>query len=134
MASDRVWRNPKEKTVILDSSSIMMPFEYSINLEDELTRLLGKINILIPKPIVDELIHLSKNGKGRKKRLAKPALELIKNYKIIDSEGKGDDSVLFLAKKLQAIVVTNDRELRIRVKKESLQTIFLRGKKRLVLG
>ena len=134
MASDRLWRNPKEKTVILDSSSIMMPFEYSINLEDELTRLLGKINILIPKPIVDELEYLSKNGKGRKKRLAKPALELIKNYKIIDSEGKGDDSVLYLAKKLQAIVVTNDRELRKRVKKESLQTIYLRGKKRLVLG
>ncbi len=133
MASDRLWRNPKEKTVILDSSSIMMPFEYSINLEDELTRLLGKTNILIPKPIVEELIYLSKNGKGRKKRLAKPALELIKNYKTIDSEGKGDDSVLFLAKKLKAIVVTNDRELRNRAKKESLQTIYLRGKKRLVL-
>ncbi|UCF50287.1 MAG: hypothetical protein JSU91_02050 [Thermoplasmatales archaeon] len=133
MASDRLWRNPKEKTVILDSSSIMMPFEYSINLEDELTRLLGKTNILIPKPIIDELIFLSKNGKGRKKLLAKPALELIKNYKIVDSEGKGDDSVLFLAKKLNAIVVTNDRELRNRLKKESLQTIFLRGKKRLVL-
>lgn len=133
MASNRLWRNPKEKTVILDSSSIMMPFEYSINLEDELTRLLGKSIILIPKPIVDELIFLSKNGKGRKKLLAKPALELIKNYKIVDSEGKGDDSVLFLAKKLNAIVVTNDRELRNRLKKESLQTIFLRGKKRLVL-
>jgi rRNA-processing protein FCF1 len=133
MASNRLWRNPKEKTVILDSSSIMMPFEYSINLEDELTRLLGKTNILIPKPIVDELIFLSKNGKGRKKLLAKPALELIKNYKIVDSEGKGDDSVLFLAKKINAIVVTNDRELRNRLKKESLQTIFLRGKKRLVL-
>jgi rRNA-processing protein FCF1 len=133
MASNRLWRNPKEKTVILDSSSIMMTFEYSINLEDEITRLLGKTNILIPKPIVDELIFLSKNGKGRKKLLAKPALELIKNYKIVDSEGKGDDSVLFLAKKINAIVVTNDRELRNRLKKESLQTIFLRGKKRLVL-
>ncbi|KYK32751.1 MAG: hypothetical protein AYK22_07080 [Thermoplasmatales archaeon SG8-52-3] len=133
MASDRLWRNPKERTVILDSSSIMMPFEFSIDLEDELIRLVGKVNIIIPKPIFDELISLSKNGKDRKKHLAKPALDLIKNYKIIDSEGKGDDSVLFLAKKLKAIVVTNDRELRKRVKKESLKTIFLRGKKRLVL-
>jgi rRNA-processing protein FCF1 len=133
MASDRIWRDPKEKTVILDSSALMTPFEFSINLEDELTRLLGKFSILIPKPIVDELIYLSKNGKGRKKLLAKSALLLIKNYNIIDSEGKGDDSVLFLAKKFQGIVVTNDRELRNRVKKSSLQTIYLRGKQKLFL-
>ena len=133
MASDRIWKNPKEKTVILDSSALMMPFEYSVNLEDELTRLLGKFQILIPKPIVEELISLSKIGKGRKKRLAKSALVFIKNYNIIDSEGKGDDSVLFLAKKYQGIVVTNDRDLRNRVKKSSLQTIFLRGKKKLFL-
>jgi rRNA-processing protein FCF1 len=133
MASDRIWRNPKERRVILDSSSIMMLFEHSIDLEDELTRLLGKVEIIVPKPIVDELIYLSENGKGRKKRLAKPALELIKDYKVIDSEGKGDDSVLFLAKKLNAVVVTNDKELRNRIKAESLKTIYLRGKKRLVL-
>ncbi len=133
MASDRIWKDPKEKTVILDSSALMMPFEYSINLEDELTRLLGKFQILVPKPIVEELISLSKIGKGRKKRLAKSALIFIKNYSIINSEGKGDDSVLFLAKKYQGIVVTNDRDLRNRVKKSSLQTIFLRGKKKLFL-
>jgi len=133
MASDRIWKDPKEKTVILDSSALMMPFEYSVNLEDELTRLLGKYQIIVPKPIVEELITLSKIGKGRKKRLAKSALVFIKNYNIIDSEGKGDDSVLFLAKKYQGIVVTNDRDLRNRVKKSSLQTIFLRGKKKLFL-
>ena len=94
MASNRLWRNPKEKTVILDSSSIMMLFEHSIDLEDELTRLLGKVKILVPKPIVDELIYLSENGKGRKKRLARPALEIIKNYEVTESEGNGVDSVL----------------------------------------
>jgi rRNA-processing protein FCF1 len=133
MASDRIWRNPKERRVILDSSSIMMLFEHSIDLEDELTRLLGKVEIIVPKPIVEELNYLSENGKGRKKRLAKPALELIKDYKVIESKGKGDDSVLFLAKKLNAVVVTNDKELRNRIKAESLKTIYLRGKQKLVL-
>jgi rRNA-processing protein FCF1 len=133
MAFNRLWGDSKEKTVILDSSALMMPFEFSINLEDELTRLLGKFKILIPKPIVDELIYLSKNGKGRKKRLAKPALDLMKNYEIVDSEGRGDDSVLNSAKKFKAIVVTNDRNLRNRIKELSLQTIYLRGKKKLVL-
>ena len=133
MASDRIWRNPKERRVILDSSSIMMLFEYSIDLEDEITRLLGKVEIIVPKPIVEELIFLSENGKGRKKRLAKPALELIKDYKVIESTGKGDDSVFNLAKKINAVVVTNDKELRNRLKEENLRSIFLRGKKRLVL-
>ena len=133
MASNRLWGNPKEKLVVLDSSTLMVPFEYSVDLEDELTRLLGKVKIIIPKQIVDELIFLSENGRGRKKLLAKPALELIKNYKIINSEGKGDDSVLFLAKKLHAVVATNDRNLRKRVKDSSLKVIYLRGKKRLVL-
>jgi rRNA-processing protein FCF1 len=110
-----------------------MLFEFSINLEGELTRLLGKFSVLIPRPIVDELIILSKHGKGKKKYNSKPALDLIKKYEISDAEGKGDDSVLFLAKKYNGIVVTNDRDLRKRAKEIHLQTIYLREKSKLVL-
>jgi rRNA-processing protein FCF1 len=56
MASDRLWRDRKGRIVVLDSSSILMLFEFSINLEGELTRLLGKFRVLIPRPIFDELI------------------------------------------------------------------------------
>ena len=132
MASDRLWGN-RDTKVILDSSGIMMLFEFSIDLEDELTRLLGKFQILVPKPILEELRFLSEQGKGRKRTIAKPALDLIKRYEIADADGTGDDSVLFLAKKLNGIVVTNDRDLRNRLKKAGLHTIFLRGKQKLVL-
>ena len=57
MASDRLWRDREGRIVILDSSSILMLFEFSIDLEDELTRLLGKFRVLIPRPIFDELIY-----------------------------------------------------------------------------
>ncbi len=133
MASDRLWRDRKRRTVVLDSSSILMLFEFSINLEGELTRLLGKFRVLIPRPIFDELIFLSKHGKGKKKYNSKPALDLIKNYEISEAEGKGDDSVLFLAKKLNGIVVTNDKNLRKRAKDIHLKTIYLREKSKLVL-
>jgi rRNA-processing protein FCF1 len=116
MASDRLWRDRKGRIVVLDSSSILMLFEFSINLEGELTRLLGKFRVLIPRPIFDELIFLSKRGKGKKKYNSKPALDLIKKYEISEAEGSGDDSVLFLAKKHNGIVVTNDRDLRKRAK------------------
>ena len=133
MASNRLWEDRDGKTVILDSSAVMMLFEFSIGLEDELTRLLGKFHIVVPRPIFEELKLLSEKGKGKKKLIAKPSLKLIKKYEIVDVEGNGDDAVLKLAKKFNGIVITNDRELRKRVKEFSLQTIYLRDKSRLVL-
>jgi rRNA-processing protein FCF1 len=133
MASDRLWRDREGKIVVLDSSSILMLFDFSINLEGELTRLLGKFKVFIPRPIFDELIFLSKHGKGKKKYNSKPALDLINKYEIIEAEGTGDDSVLFLAKKLNGIVVTNDKDLRKRAKDIHLHTIYLREKSKLVL-
>jgi len=133
MASDRLWRDREGRIVILDSSSILMLFKFSIDLEGELTRLLGKFIVLIPRPIFDELIFLSKHGKGKKKYNSKPALDLIKKYKICEALGKGDDSVLFLAQKHNGVVVTNDKDLRKRAKDIHLQTIYLREKSKLVL-
>ncbi len=133
MASDRLRRDRDGKIVILDSSAVMMLFEFSINLEDELTRLLGRFQILIPSPILKELKFLSEHGKGKKRLIAKPALELIKKYEIIGENGAADDSVLLLAQKFNGIVVTNDRDLRKRVKEASLHNIYLRGKSRLTL-
>jgi len=135
MASDRIRQDRKGKIVILDSSAIFMLFEFSVGLESELTRLLGEYHIVIPKPIFDEIKLLSEKGKGKKKLIAKPALKLIKDFEIVDADDVkcGDDAVLQLAKKLSGFVMTNDRELRNRVKDASLHTIFLRSKKRLVL-
>ena len=133
MASNRLRSNRDHKIVILDSNALMMLFEFSIDLEDELTRLLGKYKIVIPSPILEEIKYLSKDGKGKKKLIAKPTLELIKKYEIVDVEGNADDSVIILAKKLNGIVLTNDREIRKRAKENSLHNIFLRGKNKLVL-
>ena len=135
MASDRLRRDREGKAVILDSSAIFMFFEFSIGFETELTRLLGKYHIIIPRPIFNEIKLLAEKGKGKKKRIAKPALQLIDGFEIVDSDDvtSGDDSVLYLAKKFSGVVMTNDRELRNRVKAASLHTIFLRSKKHLVL-
>ncbi len=134
MASYRIRRNKAGKIVVLDSSAILMPFEFSIDLENELTRLLGKYKMVIPSPIIEELKFLSENGKGRKKTFAKASFEIIEKYAIAEAGNtRGDDSVLFLAKELNGIVVTNDRELRKRAKEVGLHTIFLRNKSKLVL-
>ena len=134
MASYRLWGDKIHKTVILDSSAVLTLFEFSIDLEKELTRLLGSYHIVIPTPIVRELEFLSENGRGEKKAKAKASLKLIKKYDAIYvDEKRGDDSILVLAKKINGIVVTNDKELRNRLKKLSLSVIFLRSKKKLAM-
>jgi len=134
MASNRIWRNRGEKTVILDSSAILMLFEFQVDLEDELTRLVGKYNIIIPKPIYDELEFLSQHGKGKKRINAKASLKLINRYDVVDVDEKtGDDSVFSLARQTKSVVVTNDKELKNRLKKISISVIFLRAKKKLVM-
>jgi len=135
MASDWIRGNRNEKTVILDSNAVMMLFEFQINLEDELVKLIGKNKIIIPKTIINELDFLSKNGKGKKRINAKASLELIKKYEIVDIDIKNaDDSIYQLAKQTCSYVLTNDKELRQRLKKISIPVIFLRAKKKLQVG
>ena len=134
MASDRLRGNRDGKIVILDSSAVMMLFEFSIDLEDELTRLLGSYHIIVPEPIIKELTFLSENGTGKKNINARAALKFIEKYDTVAVDEKtGDDAVVSLAKQTKGIVVTNDRELRRRLKDHSLSVIFLRAKKQLVM-
>ncbi len=112
----------------------MMLFEFSIDLEDELTRLLGAHHIVVPKPILHELTFLSEKGDGARNIKARAALKLIERYDAIDVKEKtGDDAVFALAKQTGSIVVTNDSELRRRLKEQSLSVIFLRAKKQLMI-
>ena len=135
MASNRLCRDTSERIVILDSNAVMMLFEFSINLDNEITYLVENSRILVPQPVIDELKYLSLYGKGKKKKIAKPSLDLIRKYAILDIDNDliGDDAILYLAKKHNAFVVTNDKKLRKRLKDISLRTIFLRSKNHLVL-
>jgi rRNA-processing protein FCF1 len=114
-----------------------MFFEFPIDIEQEISSLIGNYRIIIPKPIFNEIKTLSEIGKEKKKKIAKSSLNLIKkkNYEIIDLNVKktGDDSLIDYGLKLNGIVVTNDKELRKRLKEKSISTIFLRGKQKLCL-
>ena len=133
MASDRLCRDRKERIVILDTNALMMLFEFSIDLEAELNRFLGSYCIFVPTIVLDELRLLSEKGKGKKKIIAKSALTLSKNYKCMQTRltGSVDESLISLAKENDGIVLTNDKELRKKLKEMDLKVIFLRAKKKL---
>ena len=134
MASHWVWGDNIHKTVILDSSAIMMCFEFSIDLERELTRLLGSYHVIVPSSIIRELEFLSKKGAGNKKIKAKASLKLVDKYETVSVDEKNaDDSLINLAKKMNGVVVTNDKELRKRLRGASVSVVFLRAKKKLMI-
>jgi len=135
MASNRTRGNTSIKHVVIDTSAIMMLFEYSIDLERELTRILGKYKIIVPSSVIDELKFLKEKGEGKKKTIAKPALKLAEGFEVIyDKSKNADDAVLSIAKKTNGVVFSNDKELRNRAKKEKLKTICLRSKNYLMIN
>ena len=135
MASYRIRGNSKITPVFLDTNAIFMIFEFSVNLESELTRLLGSFSIKIPIAVSQEIDTILKRGKGKQKNLAKPALKFIQRYSIYDHPryNNADDALLHEAGKVDAVVVTNDFDLIDRLKEKQIPRIFLRGKHQLVL-
>ena len=112
--------------VILDTNALLMPFEMSINIDLELRRLLGDVEVIVPGPMVGELKHL--NSKH-----AKAAITLARKYEIVDSQKRGDAAILDIAMRTGAYVVTNDKELRRKLRDKGIKTIYLRSFTHLVM-
>ena len=116
------------RLVLLDANALLMPFQFRINLEAEIRRLLGDIEIAVPGPVLQELRTLS--GGGRK---AASALRLAETFPSIEGHGAADDALLDLATGRGAIVVTNDAALRSRLRQNRVPVVFLRSRSHLVL-
>lgn len=116
------------KRVVLDANALMMPFQFGVNLDLELERLLGSFEALVPTSVIDELKLLA-----TKNEAAKKALSLAQKYGRIESKGKADDVLLDIAKNQNAIIVSNDKDVIAGIKKEGLQYIRLRSRSHLVL-
>ena len=112
--------------VILDTNALLLPFERSINLDLDVRRLIGECEMFVPGPLIGEL-------KRSTSRHAQAALRLAGRYHIEQTNSSGDASVIELAKKLNAYVVTNDRLLISKLIKERIKVITMRGKNHLEL-
>ena len=115
------------RLVLLDSNALMMPFQFRVNLEAELNRLLGNPDIAVPGPVVAELTILADRD-----RHARAALRLAHRYRTIDAPGSADDTLLDLALAHRAVVVTNDQPLLERLRTSGVPRIFLRSRNHLV--
>ncbi|MFW5928242.1 MAG: PIN domain-containing protein, partial [Thermoplasmatota archaeon] len=110
-------------SVILDANALIMPFQFGLNLDSELERLFGNHEIYVPSSVTQEL-----RGLGRK-----DALSLSKKYNKVKVTKKGDEGVLEAAKKLDGVIVTNDKELKKRALKNNFSVAYLRSRSHLQL-
>ena len=114
------------QTVILDTNALLMPFEMRINIDLEILKLVGDARIIVPGPLVGELKHLDH-------KFSKAALQLARKYEIYQTEETGDKAVIEAALRTDGYVLTNDKELRTKLRTLGIPMIYLRSGTHLIL-
>ncbi|MDR0334900.1 MAG: twitching motility protein PilT [Methanomassiliicoccaceae archaeon] len=114
------------QTIVLDTNALLMPFEMHINIDLALASLLGDVRIVVPGPMVGELKNLDSKH-------ARAALMLARKYEIFQTDASGDDAVLEAALRLDAYVLTNDKELKRRLRSLRIPIVYLRSNHHLVV-
>jgi rRNA-processing protein FCF1 len=120
--------------VILDSSIMISALECKVDLVPEIQRVLS--TEFVPTVLsgtlseIEDVLRRSRGGK-RKKQLVL-ALEIAKRFNKLDYNPLGgeemDDVILRAAKDFNAVVATNDGELRKRLVRAGAPVLFLREK------
>ncbi|MCD6574022.1 MAG: hypothetical protein J7K95_08035 [Thermoplasmata archaeon] len=120
------------RNVVLDTNALLFPYQLGINIEKEITRLLGICRIMVPTSVIKEAERLAA-GDGSVSTAAKLGLSIVRkrDFQIIETVYEGDDGVMDVAVKMNAAIVTNDKELKKKAKEMGLPVIYVRGESRL---
>jgi rRNA-processing protein FCF1 len=133
--------------VILDSNFLMIPFQFNLDVFQEIEFLLQKrVDFIVPSAVKSELTGISSRG-GEGAPEASLALQLASRCRVVevtlDPSETVDDAIVKASQKLRAVVATTDIELkkRLRASETNLNlegapwrpvpVIFLRDKSKL---
>jgi rRNA-processing protein FCF1 len=118
--------------VAMDANALMMPVEVGVRVFDELDRLLGDYDPVVPAAVRDELSKLAANG-GDEGAAGSVGADLADRCETVDTEASyADDALHELAANGDVdAVVTNDGPLRERVLDAGTPVIHLRGRNQL---
>jgi len=116
--------------VIIDTNALMIPFQFNVDIFEELERL-GYHTHLVPTSVIRELDTLVKSLKGGNRVAARVARTMAKRCEVVHADGHADDVIFELATEMSASVLTNDIELRKRLEQENITVVGLRQKNRL---
>ena len=121
--------------VILDSNFLMIPFQFNLDVFQEIEFLLQKkVDFIVPSAVKSELTRLSTRG-GEGAAEASLALQLASRCRVVEvsleTNETVDDAIVKASQKLGAVVATNDIELKNRLKLLKVPVVYLRDKSKL---
>ena len=121
--------------VILDSNFLMIPFQFNLDVFQEIEFLLQKkVDFIVPSAVKSELTGLSARG-GEGAAEASLALQLASRCRVVEvtleTNETVDDAIVKASQKLGAVVATNDIELKNRLKLLKVPVVYLRDKSKL---
>ena len=120
--------------VALDASALMAPVEANLRLFEELDRLLGAYEAVVPTAVTSELDRLQ-GGNGEEATAASVGADLAARAEAVETtESYADDALVELVTEGRVDgVVTNDRPLANRVLEAGAPVIGLRGRNTLAI-
>jgi rRNA-processing protein FCF1 len=119
--------------VIADTSFLMIPGLFGVDIIGELDRLLEKrYNLVIPGPVINELEELVSRGRPIERSAARLGLSLAARGKKVEIEGPADGAIVNLARE-NFVVGTTDSALRKEIRRRRVPVIYLREKSHLAV-
>jgi len=115
--------------VVFDTNMLLNIERFKVDVFEETRKLLGRVEFEVPKQVIEELKKLAeRNAKLRKE--VNVAMELMekRNVTVIEVEAENADKAL-LKLASEAIIATNDKELKDSVRELNGRVLYLRQRK-----
>ena len=121
--------------VLCDTSFLMVLVSKPIGKLDEVEKHIGKLNILVPSIVIDELTILEQKAGPKRSMTAKTAIEISKTrFKVIGiiKSRHVDDAIIEYAIKHKCATATIDTALRKRLIKNKILVITISNNRLLI--
>ena len=121
----------ESKEVVIDTNFFMVPFQFNVDIIDELEKALPSYKLTSPIFVINELKGLKRNNKGKIRLNADLALKLANssNIEIKDISLENNETVDDALLRVSEVLATNDIELKKRARKKGITVAYLRQKK-----
>ena len=121
----------ESKEVVIDTNFFMVPFQFNVDIIDELEKALPSYKLNTPIFVINELKGLKRNNKGKIRLNADLALKLANssNIEIKDISLENNETVDDALLRVSEVLATNDIELKKRARKKGITVAYLRQKK-----
>lgn len=121
----------ESKEVVIDTNFFMVPFQFNVDIIDELEKALHSYKLTTPIFVINELKGLKRNNKGKIRLNADLALKLANssNIEIKDISLENNETVDDALLRVSEVLATNDIELKKRARKKGITVAYLRQKK-----